>query len=393
MRGNSQNIRIKSLIDNNVKKNKQLVLDESNKLKNEIIKKQYEIEIAEKLSSMLAEMGGYAFNKSHSVSYSTLCLQTAYLKAHYPVEFYKAAFNVVDKSKLSKYIVDANRNGVKVLPPNINHSEINFSIKDGKIMFGLSSIKGLGDKIAQEIINERNKNGIFKNFKDFVARINPSESLIVSLVKAGAIPTKDKLNFLHNYILSQYEFNYKEVSTLPTLEKLRNEWRIDTELYKTKEQRLKIYNQKKEIVEKEKLQERKENAIKEFDEKHKDYDLWEFETLSTFITSNPFLEIYDSITPFEEIEEGDNGVMIGVVSKVTKKKDRYKKQFAYIEIYSAYGTEEITCWAAQFSKYQDLIKKGKKLAILTKKKDEKGQVVEIKEYTRWEEDFVKWNKK
>lgn len=372
------------------KKEKDLVIAESEKLRQEIINNGYNEDIADKISKMLAEMGGYAFNLSHSMSYASLCLKTAYLKAHYPVQFFKAALNIVDKSQLGRYILDARNNGVEVKPPNINESNIGFSIHDNNIIFGLQSIKGLGEATAKAIIDERMSNGRFKNFQDFVKRCNPSESLVVTLVKAGAIPTKDKKRFLIKYIKSQVnnvEFEYKPVVTLPTLKVLENEWRIDTKLYDNKEKRLEIYNQKKMEVERLKFEEKKKSRISNFIDKYlQDEDLWEFETLSIFVTNNPFEKVYKKIKPFNEVEEGMLGVMVGVISKITKKKDRNKNQFAYIELYSAFGIEEITCWSSQYRNYQDLIKKGNKLAILCKKQEGKGYVQEIKTYDQWYKD-------
>lgn len=372
------------------KKEKDLVLAESVKLKQEIIDNGYGEDIAQEISSMLAEMGGYSFNSSHAISYASLCLQTAYLKAHYPLQFYKAALNVVDKKDLSKYILDAKHNGIDIIPPDINKSEVGFSIHNGKILFGFSSIKGLGEAVANQIIDERNKNGEFKGFKDFLDRVNPGESLVVTLIKAGAIPLRNKRDFLIKYANSQLKFNYKPVSTLPTLKKLENEWRIDTTFYDTKEKRLEIYNQKKLELETAKFEEKKQKYIEAFTEKYlQDEELWEFETLSTFITNNPFEVIYEEITPFSEVEDGMSGVIVGVIAGITKKKDRNKNQFAYIQIYSAFGMEEVTCWASQYSKYQDLIKKGNKIAVLCKKDNEKGFVSEIKTYDQWVADREK----
>ena len=322
-----------------------------------------------------------------SMSYASLCLKTAYLKKYYPVAFYKASFNIINKSELSKYMVDANKNGVQIIPPNINKSKLNFSVQDGKIMFGLSSIKGLGEVAANQIIEERDSGGRFKNFQDFVNRVKPSDSLVISLVKAGAIPTKDKRTFLLNYLNSKFNFEYKPVSTLPTLKKLENEWRIDTKVYDTKEKRLEIYNKKKEEVEFDLFEKKKIQQTNEFIEKYmQNEDLWEFETLSTFITNNPFEKIYDEIKPFDDVEEGMSGVMVGVIAGITKKKDRNKNQFAYIQLYSAFGIDEVTCWASQYKDYQDLIKKGNKIAILCKKKEGKGYVSEIKTYDQWVND-------
>lgn len=326
-----------------------------------------------------------------SVSYSTLCLQTAYLKAHYPLQFYKASFNTIDKSTLSRYIVDANRNGIQIVPPNINKSEIGFSIQDGKIMFGLSSIKGLGEVVAQTIIEERATNGKFTSLDDFITRCNVSDSLLVTLTKAGALPVKNKKEFLTRYINKQYEFKYKPVTTLPTLKKLENEWRIDLTQYKTKDERLEIYNKKKEEVEKVKFEEKKEKGIQEFVEKYmQDEDLWEFETLSTFITNNPFEKIYKSglVRAVEDIEEESNGVLVGVVSKIQKKKDKNKNQFAYVEMFSAYGTHELICWAKQYKQFEPLLKKNSKLAFFYKKKDDKLITVQIKPYEQWEKEVA-----
>lgn len=325
-----------------------------------------------------------------SIGYGVLVLQTAYLKKYYPLQFFKAALNSIDKSKLSKYILDAKHNGIKIKHPNINNSESGFSIHNNEILFGLQSIKGLGEATVSQIISERNKNGKFKNYNDFSERCNPSDSLVITLVKAGAIPTKDKMDFLIKYADSKLEFSYKPVSTLPTLKKLENEWRIDTTVYDTKEKRLEIYNQKRLELEKIKFKDKKQNYIKTFAEKYlQDEDLWEFETLSTFINNNPFDEVYEDITPFNEIENGMSGVIVGVIAGITKKKDRNKNQFAYIQIYSSFGIEEVTCWSSQYSKYQDFIKKGSKIAVLCKKEDGKGFVNEMKTYEQWESDREK----
>ncbi len=121
-------------------------------------------------------------------------MQTAYLKAHHETAFFKAVLNLnKDKAgKVNKIILDAKQFGVEIMPPNINNSEMNFSITDGKILFGLSAIVGIGETLAVNIINERNINGKFKNFNDFKERVNPTKAQIISLIKSGAIPTKNK---------------------------------------------------------------------------------------------------------------------------------------------------------------------------------------------------------
>ena len=90
------------------------------------------------------------FNKSHSYSYAVLCFETAWFKAHYPTYFFKALFNqnIGKAGAINKYILDAKYFNVEIDPPSINYSQINFSVKDNKILFGLSAIVGLGDSVS-----------------------------------------------------------------------------------------------------------------------------------------------------------------------------------------------------------------------------------------------------
>ena len=163
---------------------------------------------------------------------------------------------------------------------------------------------------------------------------------------------------------------FKPVKTLPSPKKLKEEWNIDTDIITDKEERLKIYNN---------LRKQKHNALQ-------NEDMWEFSTLSIFLNENPFKEIYSKLKNFNEIEDGDNCVLVGVISKVSKKKDKNKNQFAYITMYSAIGIIEITCWASQYAKYQDIIKKDNKLAILCKKEQNKAFVNKIKTFEQWKHD-------
>lgn len=166
-----------------------------------------------------------------------------------------ALFNM-NKNKpgmINKHILDARQFNVDILPPDINKSEMNFSVVDGKILFGYSAISGIGETLAASIINERNTNGKFTNFNDFVERVQPTKSQIISLVKSGAIPTKNKKKFLINYFKSQYEQKeYKPVSSLPSKMKLLVEWNIDTSEYMigkkmNKERVLAVYNDKRKV--------------------------------------------------------------------------------------------------------------------------------------------------
>ena len=132
---------------------------------------------------------------------------------------------------------------------------------------------------------------------------------------------------------------------------------------------------------------KRQNYIKNFSNKYlQDENMWEFETLSIFLSNNPFKDIYEKLTNFEDVEENNNCVIVGVISKIEKKKDRRKKQYAFITVYSACGIIETICWSNVFSIYQDKLKKGDKVAFLVAKEDGKAIVKKIKSFKKWKHD-------
>lgn len=369
------------------KKDVKLIKTESEKIYKEIIDCGYGEDIAKEISDFLASKGNYLFNKSHSALYSLLTLKTAYLKAKYPVEFFCALLNQKrdDYGALNKYILDAKDFGVELLPPHLNRSERGFKVFNGKILFGLEAIKGVGEKFVDALIEERNKKP-FENFKDFYERMSPSVSIVVSLAKAGAIPCKDKRQLLINFAANQYQKKeFTPVKTLPKLSILKEKYGIDGMVIKDKEERIRLYNIEKE-KEFNKLQEEKFNkSMQMFCDKYlQNENLWEFEALSVFIDNNPFVEAYQYIQKdFDEVEDGGDGVVVGIVANIQKKKDRTGKQFAFVWLYSAYGLIEVTCWHSQLKSYEDLIKKGTQVSVLYRKSDDKAVVKEMKTYEQW----------
>lgn len=378
------------------KKNIELVKQESEKLYQEIIDNGYSHEIAKTISEELKTKGGYLFNKSHSYSYAVLCFQTAYLKINYPVYFFKALFNLnKDKAGMvNKYIVDSKQFGVIVLPPHINKSQVDFSIYDNNVLFGFSAITGIGERIAQEIVTEREKNGKYKNLQDLLLRTTLTKTQIINLMKSGAIPTKDKKSCLLKYLKSLYKpLEYKELSKLPTYNKLIIEYDIDIEKYRIgngkydydKDLLLTLVNQKK----KEKFDLQQEDRLKQFLLNNNKYlenaDFWEFEALQIFIHNNPFEEALPYLTTaFEAVENDNDCVIVGVISRVQKKKDRNKKPFAFVNIYSTFGIIEGVLWNSQLVQYEDLAKKGSQVAIKCRKTDEdKVTIQAMRPYVEW----------
>lgn len=378
------------------KKNIELVKQESEKLYQEIIDNGYSCEIAKTISEELKTKGGYLFNKSHSYSYAVLCFQTAYLKINYPIYFFKALFNLnKDKAGMvNKYIVDSKQFGVSVVPPHINKSQVDFSIYDNNVMFGFSAITGIGERIAQEIVADREKNGKYKNLQDLLSRTTLAKTQIINLMKSGAIPTKDKKSCLLKYLKSLYKpLEYKELSKLPTYSKLIIEYDIDIERYRIgngkydydKDLLLTLVNQKK----KEKFDLQQEDRLKQFLLTNNKYlenaDFWEFEALQIFIHNNPFEEALPYLTTaFEAVENDNDCVIVGVISRVQKKKDRNKKPFAFVNIYSTFGIIEGVLWNSQLVQYEDLAKKGSQVAIKCRKTDEdKVTIQAMRPYVEW----------
>jgi DNA polymerase-3 subunit alpha len=195
------------------KKNIELVKAEADKLYKEIKENGYDEELAKLISDDLRTKGGYMFNKSHSALYGVITLQTAYLKSHYPVEFYCAVFNACegDTGKLNKYMVEAKELNIQVLPPHINKSERGFNVDNENILFGLNSINKVGESVVNSIIDNRQINGKFLNLNNFVERIDCTSAQVVMLIKAGALPTKNKYNMLLKYaeLRSQSDSEYK----------------------------------------------------------------------------------------------------------------------------------------------------------------------------------------
>jgi DNA polymerase-3 subunit alpha len=151
---------------------------------------------ARELFEMIEKFAGYGFNKSHSTAYALIAYQTAYLKAHYPVEFMAALLsgdidgrNFKKKDALVEHLEDCRRMNVPVLPPDVNRAEGDFSVIDGKIQVGLCSIKGCGAGAAAAIVAARQSKGPFRSPFDFCERVDPTHvgrATIESLIKAGA---------------------------------------------------------------------------------------------------------------------------------------------------------------------------------------------------------------
>ena len=154
-------------------------------------------EDAEKLFNQILAFASYCFNRSHSAAYAFVAYQTAYLKCHYPVEYFSALLSSVsdNKDQTQLYIEEAQRYGIKVLAPDINKSYSEYAPDGNNIRFGMAAIKGVGVQVVDAIIEEREKNGDYKNIFDFCKRVDAkfvNKKSLEGLIKAGAFSNIEK---------------------------------------------------------------------------------------------------------------------------------------------------------------------------------------------------------
>jgi DNA polymerase-3 subunit alpha len=144
------------------------------------------------LFDMIEKFAGYGFNKSHSTAYGAIAYQTAYLKAHYPLEFMAALLSCGMEStdRIAEHVDDCRRMDIEVLPPSVNSSEVEFGVQGDKLTFGLAAIKGIGEQAVAAIVAERAAHGPFTSIFDLAERVDPkllTRGVLEILIKAGAL--------------------------------------------------------------------------------------------------------------------------------------------------------------------------------------------------------------
>jgi len=208
------------------KKIRSLLEAQKQKLINGMINNGISQEIAEKIWEFIEPFAEYGFNRSHSASYAQIAFRTAYLKAHYPLEFMTALMNneAVEIERTAQLVNECRRMGIVVLPPDLNESFEKFSVVKEKnaIRFGLLAIKNVGEAIVKEIIRERKENGPYKDIKDFLQRIchkDLNKKSLESLIKAGVFDNLAERSELISNLDALLEYNQeiKKLSINPQI--------------------------------------------------------------------------------------------------------------------------------------------------------------------------------
>ncbi len=196
------------------KKIENLLFEQKEKFIKGAVNNNIDKKIAEKIWEWILPFARYGFNAAHATAYAMIAYQTAYLKAHFPVEFMAALLTSEkgDTERISFLIGECRDMGIEILPPDINESFRNFSVVPGKnkIRFGLLAIKNVGGNVIEAIIQERKKNGQFKSFSDFISRIDSKDlnkKSLESMVKAGVFDRFEERNKLLENIEQILTFN------------------------------------------------------------------------------------------------------------------------------------------------------------------------------------------
>src|SRR5260370_9632873 len=174
------------------KKNRELIAKERSKFVAGCDRMGYGAAFGEQMFDVIEPFADYSFNKSHSFGYGYVSYQTAYLKAHHPVEYLAALLTSVkdDKDKTAVYLNECRVLGIPVLVPDVNVAESHFVGKDGSIPFGMSAILNVGEGIVADIVPDRDEKGPFASFADFCNQVNPTvlnNRALESLIKAGGV--------------------------------------------------------------------------------------------------------------------------------------------------------------------------------------------------------------
>lgn len=302
-------------------------------------------DIATTIFEQMEKFASYGFNKSHAAAYSMISYQTAYLKAHYPVEFMCAvmSLDLTNTDKLQFFKDEVKKMGYQVLTPDINESGVEFTVEDGKIRYALSAVKGVGEANMYSIVAEREKNGKFKNISDFIHRVDIKQinrRQLEQLIRAGAFDCMeinratlfDNIETIIKHIGSASETKNSSQTSLFGGAELTSEVKL---------------TQKPEWSELERLK-------------------FEADSIGFYLSAHP-LDIYGkaidllAIKPcvdvFKNIQVGDkiSARLAGCVNSFQKRISKKGFPYAFIEMADATGTFEGIMFSESIARYEEII--------------------------------------
>lgn len=312
------------------------------------------LEKSKELWKLFDPFKGYGFNRAHAASYGKVAYQTAYMKANYPAEFMTAVLTADsgDTDKISTAIAECKKMKIPALPPDINESFGDFTVVDAEkqqgIRFGLYTIKNLGDEIADAIIEERKKDGVYKAFSDFLDRVkhkNLNKKSLESLIKSGAMDALGERNQMLFNMDDALNYNRESVKAGQSQNSLFALMKDQTSV-----PNLKLKNTEPAAQE-EKL-------------------LWEKELLGLYISGHPLNKFKDKMekikTKISEAKKLPNGfpvVAAGMIEEVKKVMTKKNEQMLFVKLADFTDGIEIVVFPRILESYGNIIREGNCVGI------------------------------
>lgn len=318
--------------------------------------------ISEKIWQDWLHFAEYAFNKSHATCYALVAYQTAFLKAYYPVEYMAALLSLEDDpTKIPSKIEVCKKMGIKIIPPNINRSDSEFSVHGKEVLFGLRAIKNLGDAAMRDIIEDRNQGGPYTNIFSFCSRLDSSsinKTILESLIASGAMDelegTRAQKWAVIEQALQMSSYAQKDKKRgQTTLFDLLEEDEDETQYYPplpTIEPWSYLYQ-----LEKEK------------------------EVLGFYLSGHPLFE-YRSLVKYITNANSSTGksknngelLLAGIITNISKKKDNQGNQIAFVELEDMNGKFEVSLFNKDYKQYAKAISPGKVFFVMGNKSTYNG---------------------
>lgn len=327
-------------------------------------------EVAEKVFGEMESFASYAFNKSHAAAYAYLTYQTAYLKCYHEVEFITAVINnrITNLDEIKKYVLYAKKENIEVLPPDINHSYSVFKVEDGKIRFGLGGLKNVGVGVIDSIINEREKNGKFLDFMDFVSRVDAlalNKRCLESLILSGAFDCFGKYRSqLMNVFDLAVERTMRDRKSKATGQ--FSLFDVDTSMKKYDDL---DYPNIKEFNKATKLKHEKEvvgiyisgHPLDDYMDRFSGFTL----TSDMLFKSDDEMLEEDGINQEESFgfEDGSSFTCGGIITEITRKTTKSNREMAFLKIEDLMGVMEIMLFPNVYTRYKNFLEEDKMVSI------------------------------
>jgi len=327
------------------------------------IKNGIDEQTANKIYDEMIDFAKYAFNKSHAAAYAVVSYQTAWLKYYYPVEYMAALMtSVIDNpTKVAEYIYVCRQMGIRILPPDINKGEADFSVDGGDIRYGLAAIKSIGRPVIRAIVNDRKELGEFRNLEDFITRISSRElmnkRLVENLIKAGALDVLGgtRKQFMSIYIQivdhMQQEKKNSMVGQMSLFDMVSEEQK---EEFQIRMPDVGEYT--------------KENLLG-----------FEKEVLGVYVSGHP-LEPYEEewrkvisattadfqVDPevgYTKVRDGAREIIGGIIAEKTVKHTKTNQMMAFLTVEDLFGTVEVVVFPRDYEKYRQYLEEDNKIFV------------------------------